>query len=74
MALAEVRLLAGEEALLNALPHTEAGEAAKAHFAAAGLPNRRVEAFKWTDVRAALADGIAEADGSAGLRVRKIKV
>jgi Fe-S cluster assembly protein SufD len=67
MALAELRLLAGEEALLNALPHTEAGEAARAHFTAAGLPTRRVEAFKWTDVRAALADGIPEADGSAGL-------
>jgi len=67
MALAELRLLAGEEALLSALPLTEAGQAAKAHLAAAGLPNRRVEAFKWTDVRAALADGIPEADGSAGL-------
>ncbi len=67
MALADVRLLAGETALLGAFPPTEAGEAAKAHLAAAGLPNRRVEAFKWTDVRAALADGLPAPDGSAGV-------
>ncbi|MFN9937196.1 MAG: Fe-S cluster assembly protein SufD [Hyphomonadaceae bacterium] len=67
MALAELTLSAGEAALLNAFPPTEAGDAARAHIAADGLPNRRVEAFKWTDLRAALADGIPESDGSAGL-------
>jgi len=67
MALAELTLSAGEAALLNAFPPTEAGEAARAQIAAEGLPNRRVEAFKWTDLRAALADGIPESDGSAGL-------
>ncbi|MFN9146801.1 MAG: Fe-S cluster assembly protein SufD [Hyphomonadaceae bacterium] len=60
-------LSAGEAALLNAFPPTEAGDAARAQIAADGLPNRRVEAFKWTDLRAALADGIPESDGSAGL-------
>lgn len=67
MALAELTLSAGEAALLNAFPPTEAGDAARAQIAAEGLPNRRVEAFKWTDLRAALADGIPESDGSAGL-------
>lgn len=67
MALAELTLSAGEAALLNAFPPTEAGDAARAQIAADGLPNRRVEAFKWTDLRAALADGIPESDGSAGL-------
>ncbi|MFN5551509.1 MAG: Fe-S cluster assembly protein SufD [Hyphomonadaceae bacterium] len=67
MALAELTISAGEAALLNAFPPTEAGDAARAQSAADGLPNRRVEAFKWTDLRAALADGIPESDGSAGL-------
>lgn len=67
MALAELTLSAGEAALVNAFPPTEAGEAARARLAAVGLPNRRVEAFKWTDLRAILASGIPEADGSAGL-------
>jgi Fe-S cluster assembly protein SufD len=67
MALAELTLSAGEAALLNAFPPTEAGDAARAQVTAVGLPNRRVEAFKWTDLRAALADGIPESDGSAGL-------
>lgn len=67
MALAELTLSAGEAALVNAFPPTEAGEAARARLAALGLPNRRVEAFKWTDLRAILASGIPEADGSAGL-------
>jgi len=67
MALAELTISAGEAALLNAFPPTEAGDAARAQIAADGLPNRRVEAFKWTDLRAALADGIPESDGSAGL-------
>lgn len=67
MALAELTLSAGEAALVNAFPPTEAGEAARTRLAAVGLPNRRVEAFKWTDLRAILASGIPEADGSAGL-------
>lgn len=67
MALAELKLSAGEAALRDAFPPTEAGEAARLQLADMGLPNRRVEAFKWTDVRAALSDGIPEADGSAGL-------
>jgi Fe-S cluster assembly protein SufD len=57
----------GESALLALLPASEAGEAARAAIGAAGLPTRRVEAFKWSDLRAALADGIPEADGSAGM-------
>ena len=67
MALAELTLSAGEAALVNAFPPTEAGQSARARLAAVGLPNRRVEAFKWTDLRAILASGIPEADGSAGL-------
>lgn len=67
MALAELTLSAGEAALLGAFPPTEAGDAARAQITALGLPNRRVEAFKWTDLRAALADGIPDFDGSAGL-------
>ena len=43
MALAELTLSAGEAALLNAFPPTEAGDAARAQIAAEGLPNRRVE-------------------------------
>jgi Fe-S cluster assembly protein SufD len=57
----------GERALLALLPASEAGEAARAAIGAAGLPTRRVEAFKWSDLRAALADGVPEADGSAGM-------
>ncbi len=67
MSLAELTLSPGEAALLNVFPPTEAGDAARVHLRAAGLPNRRVEAFKWTDLRAALAEGIPQADGSAGL-------
>lgn len=62
-----VILNAGEQALLDRLPDTEASAAARAAIVASGLPNRRVEAFKWSDLRAALADGVAEADGSAGM-------
>ncbi len=41
MALAELTISAGEAALLNAFPPTEAGDAARAQIAADGLPNRR---------------------------------
>lgn len=67
MALAELKLSSGETALLEAFPPTEAGQAARAQITELGLPNRRVEAFKWTDVRAALSEGKPQADGSAGL-------
>ncbi|MEN9855614.1 MAG: hypothetical protein RLZZ157_740 [Pseudomonadota bacterium] len=60
-------LNAGEAALLAALPDTPAGEAARALLAAQGLPTRRDEAFKWSDLRAALAQGLPEEDGSAGM-------
>jgi Fe-S cluster assembly protein SufD len=57
----------GETALLALLPDTDAGNAALAAIAASGLPTRKVEAFKWSDLRAALSVGIPEADGSAGI-------
>jgi Fe-S cluster assembly protein SufD len=57
----------GETALLALLPESDAGEAARALIGAQGLPTRRVEAFKWSDLRAALADGVPQADGSAGM-------
>ena len=57
----------GESALLALLPDTEAGDAARALIEARGLPTRRVEAFKWSDLRAALADGVPALDGSAGM-------
>jgi Fe-S cluster assembly protein SufD len=60
-------LSAGESALLALLPATQAGEAARHAIGASGLPTRRVEAFKWSDLRAALADGIQDPDGSAGM-------
>jgi Fe-S cluster assembly protein SufD len=57
----------GETALLALLPDNEAGDAARALISAQGLPTRRVEAFKWSDLRGALGDGVPEADGSAGM-------
>jgi Fe-S cluster assembly protein SufD len=57
----------GESALLAMLPDGDAGDAARAAIAASGLPTRKVEAFKWSDLRAALASGVPEADGSAGM-------
>jgi Fe-S cluster assembly protein SufD len=60
-------LNAGESALLALLPDSEAGDAARALISASGLPTRRVEAFKWSDLRAALADGLPELDGTAGM-------
>lgn len=60
-------LSAGETALLDLLPDSAAGEAARVMITGKGLPTRRDEAFKWSDLRAALAEEIPEADGSAGL-------
>jgi Fe-S cluster assembly protein SufD len=57
----------GESALLARLPDSEAGQAVRAAISLAGLPTRKVEAFKWSDLRAALAGGLPEADGSAGM-------
>jgi Fe-S cluster assembly protein SufD len=57
----------GESALLALLPDNDVGAAARAAIGASGLPTRKVEAFKWSDLRAALATGIPEADGSAGM-------
>jgi Fe-S cluster assembly protein SufD len=57
----------GETALLALLPDNEAGEAARVAIAASGLPTRKVEAFKWSDLRAALSGGIPGPDGSAGM-------
>jgi Fe-S cluster assembly protein SufD len=57
----------GETALMALLPDTDVGEAARAAIAAGGLPTRKVEAFKWSDLRAALGDGLPQADGSAGM-------
>jgi Fe-S cluster assembly protein SufD len=59
-------LSVGEQALLDLIPDTEAGEAARALIVAAGLPNRRAEAFKWSDLRAALVDGLGVPEGQAG--------
>jgi Fe-S cluster assembly protein SufD len=67
MGLVTPTLTAGESALLALLPETEAGEKARALIGASGLPTRRVEAFKWSDLRAALGDQVPEADGSAGM-------
>jgi Fe-S cluster assembly protein SufD len=63
MGVQTVVLSAGEQALLDLLPDTEAGAAARESLAASGLPNRRNEAFKWSDLRAAIADGIGAASG-----------
>jgi Fe-S cluster assembly protein SufD len=60
-------LTEGETALLAQLPDSDAGDAARAAIVASGLPTRKVEAFKWSDLRAALASGVPEADGSAGM-------
>ena len=57
----------GETQLLALLPATQVGEAARLAIAMAGLPTRRVEAFKWSDLRAALAGGVPAVDGSAGM-------
>lgn len=58
---------AGEEALIARLAGagTPAAAAARAGLAASGLPGRRMEAFKWSDLRAALADGLPDATGAA---------
>jgi Fe-S cluster assembly protein SufD len=57
----------GESALLALLPDSEAGHAARAAISASGLPTRKVEAFKWSDLRLALANGVPDPDGSAGM-------
>lgn len=57
----------GETALLAMLPDSDAGDAARAAIFASGLPTRKVEAFKWSDLRAAVSGGLPEADGSAGM-------
>lgn len=57
----------GESALLGFLPNNEVGEIAKSAIVSRGLPGRRDEAFKWSDLRSALADGVPRADGSAGM-------
>ena len=57
----------GETALLALLPDTEVGDAARLAISSYGLPTRKVEAFKWSDLRAALSGGMPEADGSAGM-------
>jgi Fe-S cluster assembly protein SufD len=67
MALMAPVLSAGETALLARLPATAAGEAARALIAGNGLPTRRNEAFKWSDLRAAIGEGVPEPDGSAGM-------
>jgi Fe-S cluster assembly protein SufD len=61
---------AGEEALLARLAQapTAAGQAACAALATAGLPGRRAEAFRWSDLRAALADGLPEPSGEEPAR------
>lgn len=63
---AAILLSAGELALLDALPGTPAGEAARDLLGATGLPTRRVEAFKWSDLRAAFAAGVPAPDGEPG--------
>lgn len=57
----------GEAMVLAGLPMTAAGDAARDSLKASGFPNRRVEAFKWTDLRTALSEPVADPDGSAGL-------
>jgi Fe-S cluster assembly protein SufD len=67
MVLVAPSLADGELAVLEALAPTQAGEAARASILAQGLPTRRDEAFKWSDLRAALKDGVPEPSGSAGM-------
>jgi Fe-S cluster assembly protein SufD len=67
MGLVSPILTAGETALLALLPDSDVGGAARAAITASGLPTRRTEAFKWSDLRAALGDSVPEADGSAGM-------
>jgi Fe-S cluster assembly protein SufD len=56
---------AGEQALLDRLATRPpaAADGARAAILASGLPSRRVEAFRWSDLRAALADGLPAAAG-----------
>ena len=63
---ATASLSPAETALLEALPDTPAGAAARATLSQTGLPGRRVEAFRWSDLRAALAGGAPEAAGEPG--------
>jgi Fe-S cluster assembly protein SufD len=62
--MASLTLSDAEAGLLDALPDTPAGEAAREALATTGLPNRRVEAFRWSDLRAALAVGEPDPAGS----------
>jgi Fe-S cluster assembly protein SufD len=55
-----------ETALLDGLPETPAGAAARAALALTGLPGRRVEVFRWSDLRAALSGGIPTSAGAPG--------
>lgn len=63
--LAPVRT-AGEQALLDwlATRPPAAADAARTAILASGLPTRRVEAFKWSDLRSALADGLPDPRGA----------
>ncbi|GIU66083.1 Fe-S cluster assembly protein SufD [Candidatus Phycosocius spiralis] len=67
MVLVAPSLADGELAVLEALAPTQAGEAARASILAQGLPTKRNEAFKWSDLRAALQDGVPKPSGSAGM-------
>lgn len=67
MGLVSPILTQGETALMALLPDSDVGEAARAAIMASGLPTRRTEAFKWSDLRAALGDGLPMVDGSAGM-------
>lgn len=67
MGLVSPILTQGETALLALLPDSDVGAAARLAITASGLPTRRTEAFKWSDLRAALGDGLPQIDGSAGM-------
>ncbi|MEL6378712.1 MAG: SufD family Fe-S cluster assembly protein [Pseudomonadota bacterium] len=56
---------AGLADAMRALPHDQAErQAAFARFARTGMPHRRLEAWKWTDMRVALSEPLTT-DGSA---------
>lgn len=53
----------GESALHDRMPASAAGEAARALIASAGLPGRRVEAFRYSDLRVVVVEGLPEVAG-----------
>src|SRR5947207_13605883 len=53
---------------------TEARKAAIGAFAALGLPHRRIEQWKWTDLRSALKEPLAPAVGDAPSKASRAEI